>query len=74
MQCDISQIRSDNDENVKLHYTLKGPGANQPPVGYFVVDSFTGFVRITPGPRDATKLHRKDYTHRFKIQSIGHVL
>ncbi len=62
MQCDISQIRSDNDENVKLHYTLKGPGANQPPVGYFIVDSFTGFVRITQ-PLDRET--RQNYTVRI---------
>uniref|UniRef100_A0A673FQP4 Cadherin domain-containing protein n=1 Tax=Sinocyclocheilus rhinocerous TaxID=307959 RepID=A0A673FQP4_9TELE len=59
MQCEISQIRSDNDETVMLHYTLRGPGANQPPVGYFVVDTYKGLVRITrPLDRD----ERQNYT------------
>uniref|UniRef100_A0A8C2D560 Cadherin domain-containing protein n=1 Tax=Cyprinus carpio TaxID=7962 RepID=A0A8C2D560_CYPCA len=55
----ISQIRSDNDETMMLHYTLRGPGANQPPVGYFIVDTYKGLVHITQ-PLDREE--RQNYT------------
>ncbi|RXN13389.1 desmoglein-2-like protein [Labeo rohita] len=48
-------IRSDSDKNVTLRYTLKGPGANQPPIGYFIVNPYTGFVRLTR-PLDRTSV------------------
>lgn len=41
------QIRSDKDQEAKVEYFLTGPGANKPPVNLFIVDSNTGFVRIT---------------------------
>ena len=41
----LSQIGSDLEG--KLRYTLKGPGANEPPYNLFVVDETTGKVRIT---------------------------
>ncbi|XP_058613070.1 desmoglein-2-like protein isoform X2 [Onychostoma macrolepis] len=53
------QIRSDNDETMMLHYTLRGPGANQPPVGYFAVDTYKGLVRIT---RPLDREERQNYT------------
>ncbi|XP_052441687.1 desmoglein-2-like [Carassius gibelio] len=52
-------IRSDNDETMKLHYTLRGPGADQPPVGYFVVDTYTGLVHII---RPLDREERQYYT------------
>uniref|UniRef100_A0A8C1ELA2 Cadherin domain-containing protein n=1 Tax=Cyprinus carpio carpio TaxID=630221 RepID=A0A8C1ELA2_CYPCA len=55
----ISQIRSDNDETMMLHYTLRGPGANQPPVGYFIVDTYKGLVHIT---RPLDREERQNYT------------
>ncbi|XP_050994933.1 desmoglein-2 [Labeo rohita] len=55
----ISKIRSDNDKNLMLRYTLKGPGANQPPVGYFIVHPYTGFVRLT---RPLDREERQNYT------------
>lgn len=58
----ISQIRSDNDETMMLHYTLRGPGANQPPVGYFIVDTYKGLVHITQ-PLDREE--RQNYTVRI---------
>uniref|UniRef100_A0AAR2KP01 Desmoglein 2 n=1 Tax=Pygocentrus nattereri TaxID=42514 RepID=A0AAR2KP01_PYGNA len=41
----ITQIGSDVGDN--LRYTLKGPGADQPPYNLFVVDEKTGKVQIT---------------------------
>ncbi|KAL7871869.1 hypothetical protein SRHO_G00068520 [Serrasalmus rhombeus] len=41
----IAQIGSDVGDN--LLYTLKGPGADQPPYNLFVVDEKTGKVQIT---------------------------
>ncbi|XP_073672479.1 desmoglein-2.1-like [Garra rufa] len=59
MQCYISQMRSDNDENVMLRYTLRGPGTNQPPVGTFIINAYTGLVRIT---RPLDREERQNYT------------
>uniref|UniRef100_A0A8C2D6V8 Cadherin domain-containing protein n=1 Tax=Cyprinus carpio TaxID=7962 RepID=A0A8C2D6V8_CYPCA len=55
----VGKIRSDNDETMMLHYTLRGPGANQPPVGYFIVDTYKGLVHITQ-PLDREE--RQNYT------------
>ncbi|XDV41905.1 hypothetical protein PO909_010686 [Leuciscus waleckii] len=42
----ISRMRSDMDLDMKLRYTLKGPGADMPPVGQFMVDEDKGLVRL----------------------------
>ncbi|XP_073672752.1 desmoglein-2.1 [Garra rufa] len=55
----ISKMRSDNDENVMLRYTLRGPGTNQPPVGTFIINAYTGFVRIS---RPLDREERQNYT------------
>uniref|UniRef100_A0A9J8AZA5 Cadherin domain-containing protein n=1 Tax=Cyprinus carpio carpio TaxID=630221 RepID=A0A9J8AZA5_CYPCA len=55
----VGKIRSDNDETMMLHYTLRGPGANQPPVGYFIVDTYKGLVHIT---RPLDREERQNYT------------
>ncbi|XP_067274613.1 desmoglein-2.1-like [Pseudorasbora parva] len=55
----ISKMRSDMDRDVPLRYTLRGPGANQPPFGCFIVDEYKGFIRITP-PLDREE--RENYT------------
>ncbi|XP_031733579.1 uncharacterized protein LOC116400073 [Anarrhichthys ocellatus] len=43
----IAKIRSDRDSDREVHYFLKGPGADKPPINLFLVDPDTGFVRIT---------------------------
>ncbi|XP_067274603.1 desmoglein-2.1 [Pseudorasbora parva] len=55
----ISKMRSDMDQGVPLRYTLRGPGANQPPFGCFIVDEYKGFIRIT---RPLDREERENYT------------
>lgn len=43
----FSQIRSDFEDNFNIRYALQGIGANQAPFNVFVVDSKTGFIRVT---------------------------
>lgn len=41
------QIRSNQDKHIKISYSITGPGADQPPVGLFIMDSATGTLFIT---------------------------
>lgn len=43
----IAKIRSDFEDNFNIRYALQGIGANQAPFNVFVVDSQTGFIRVT---------------------------
>ncbi|XP_031150047.1 desmoglein-2-like isoform X2 [Sander lucioperca] len=43
----IARIRSDKENYTTIWYYLSGPGVDQPPVGRFVIDRNTGFVKVT---------------------------
>uniref|UniRef100_A0A087XNT1 Cadherin domain-containing protein n=1 Tax=Poecilia formosa TaxID=48698 RepID=A0A087XNT1_POEFO len=45
----IVQIRSDGDKTKKILYSITGPGADQPPVGLFIMDRDTGYLYVTQG-------------------------
>uniref|UniRef100_A0A3P9PYM8 Cadherin-1 n=1 Tax=Poecilia reticulata TaxID=8081 RepID=A0A3P9PYM8_POERE len=45
----VVQIRSDNDKMKKILYSITGPGADQPPVGLFIMDRNTGHLYLTQG-------------------------
>nr|XP_055043265.1 desmoglein-2.1 [Misgurnus anguillicaudatus] len=55
----VAKIRSDMSES--LYYTLKGPGADEPPIGLFVIDEQKGMVRLT---RPLDREEREIYTLR----------
>ncbi|PWA22491.1 hypothetical protein CCH79_00017293 [Gambusia affinis] len=40
-------VRSDRSEVTKIIYKLRGPGADQPPVGLFIIDSDSGWLAVT---------------------------
>ncbi|XP_034035096.1 desmoglein-2-like [Thalassophryne amazonica] len=42
----VAKIRSDNDKEEQMFYSLHGPGANRHPVNQFVVEEKTGIVRV----------------------------
>ncbi|KAM9849232.1 uncharacterized protein ACBR49_008487 [Aulostomus maculatus] len=43
----IAKIRSDKEKDAKVEYYISGPGADRPPLGLFLVNHDSGFVRIT---------------------------
>uniref|UniRef100_A0A3Q3RUY3 Cadherin-1 n=1 Tax=Mastacembelus armatus TaxID=205130 RepID=A0A3Q3RUY3_9TELE len=50
----ISQIRSDKGKQKKIYYSITGPGADQPPVGLFIMDRENGILYVTQ-PLDREK-------------------
>ncbi|CAF91006.1 unnamed protein product [Tetraodon nigroviridis] len=43
----ISQIRSNQDKLWRIHYSISGPGADQPPVNLFTMDKVSGTLFVT---------------------------
>ncbi|KAJ8247328.1 hypothetical protein GJAV_G00245050 [Gymnothorax javanicus] len=41
------QIRSSRNKDVKMEYSITGPGADEDPVGVFTVDKGTGWLSVT---------------------------
>ncbi|XP_063293856.1 cadherin-1-like [Pelobates fuscus] len=41
------QIKSSRDKEVKVFYSITGPGADTPPVGLFIVERATGWLNVT---------------------------
>lgn len=41
------QIRSNQDKEKKVYYSITGPGADQPPVNLFTMDRETGILYVT---------------------------
>ncbi|CAB1454896.1 unnamed protein product [Pleuronectes platessa] len=43
---ELVRIRSDNDKNRSLRYSVTGPGADQPPTGIFIIDPISGELSV----------------------------
>ncbi|XP_049604413.1 cadherin-2 [Syngnathus scovelli] len=43
---ELVRIRSDNDKNRSLRYSVTGPGADQPPTGIFLIDPISGELSV----------------------------
>uniref|UniRef100_A0A673U2F7 Cadherin-1 n=1 Tax=Suricata suricatta TaxID=37032 RepID=A0A673U2F7_SURSU len=43
----LVQIKSNRDKEVKVFYSITGPGADTPPVGVFIIERETGWLKVT---------------------------
>ncbi|KAI2653389.1 Cadherin-1 [Labeo rohita] len=44
---EVVKMKSTAAESMKMIYKITGPGADEPPIGLFKVDKFTGWLRVT---------------------------
>lgn len=48
------QIKSNRDKETTVFYSITGPGADKPPVGVFIIERETGWLKVTqPLDREA---------------------
>ncbi|KAL0167661.1 hypothetical protein M9458_035883, partial [Cirrhinus mrigala] len=40
-------MRYATDDSLKITYNITGPGADQPPTGLFIVEKYTGWIKVT---------------------------
>uniref|UniRef100_A0A7N8X3Q9 Cadherin-1 n=1 Tax=Mastacembelus armatus TaxID=205130 RepID=A0A7N8X3Q9_9TELE len=66
----ISQIRSDKGKQKKIYYSITGPGADQPPVGLFIMDRDNGILYVTQ-PLDREKQARYMLTAHAVAEGTG---
>ncbi|XP_021076002.1 cadherin-1 [Mus pahari] len=51
---DLVQIKSNRDKETKVFYSITGQGADKPPVGVFIIERETGWLKVTqPLDREA---------------------
>lgn len=44
---ELVRIRSDRDKSLSLRYSVTGPGADQPPIGVFIISPISGQLSVT---------------------------
>ncbi|XP_021488159.1 cadherin-1 [Meriones unguiculatus] len=44
---DLVQIKSNRDKETKVFYSITGQGADRPPVGVFIIERETGWLKVT---------------------------
>ncbi|XP_053570971.1 cadherin-2 [Bombina bombina] len=44
---ELVRIRSDRDKSLSLRYSVTGPGADQPPIGVFIINPISGQLSVT---------------------------
>nr|1SUH_A Chain A, EPITHELIAL CADHERIN [Mus musculus] len=50
----LVQIKSNRDKETKVFYSITGQGADKPPVGVFIIERETGWLKVTqPLDREA---------------------
>ncbi|XP_029030805.1 B-cadherin-like [Betta splendens] len=54
---EMTKIRSSEAKSKRIFYSITGPGADQPPVGLFIMDKYTGVLSVTQ-PLDREKQAR----------------
>ncbi|XP_026519008.1 cadherin-1-like, partial [Terrapene carolina triunguis] len=53
----LVQIKSNRDKETKVFYSITGQGADTPPVGVFIIERETGWLKVTK------PLDREDISH-----------
>uniref|UniRef100_A0A8C9S699 Cadherin domain-containing protein n=1 Tax=Scleropages formosus TaxID=113540 RepID=A0A8C9S699_SCLFO len=61
------EIRTSNDKEARIHYSITGPGADEPPKGLFFMNKYSGQIFVTQ-PLDREKQLNK----LFFLQLFAH--
>uniref|UniRef100_A0A8C8YA12 Cadherin-1 n=1 Tax=Panthera leo TaxID=9689 RepID=A0A8C8YA12_PANLE len=68
----LVQIKSNRDKEIKVFYSITGQGADTPPVGVFIIERETGWLKVTE-PLDREQI-AKYILYSHAVSSNGHAV
>ncbi|XP_029780746.1 cadherin-1-like isoform X2 [Suricata suricatta] len=68
----VAQVKSDKGKEIRVFYSITGPGADEPPYGVFIMDRETGWLKVTMPLDREQKSHYVLFLHA--VSSTGNAV